>query len=69
MVVDIDELLYIRENTIQDLIDKMIKKLLEDGSDTLIAAIKESRGIWLSEGDNNIALVPFMCNNFIFARL
>ena len=37
----------------EDLIDKMIKKLLEDGSDTLIAAIKESRGIWLSEGDNN----------------
>ena len=37
----------------EDLIDKMIKKLLEEGSDTLIAAIKESRGIWLSESNNN----------------
>ena len=35
----------------QDLIDNMIEKLLEDGSDTLIAAKKESRGIWLSENN------------------
>ena len=36
----------------------MIKKLLEEGSDTLIAAIKESRGIWLSESDNsNVDLI------------
>ena len=42
----------------EDLIDKMIKKLLEEGSDTLIAAIKESRGIWLSESDNtNVDLI------------
>ena len=35
----------------EDLIDKMIKRLLEEGSDTLIAAIKESRGIWLTNDD------------------
>jgi hypothetical protein len=29
----------------------MIKRLLEEGSDTLIAAIKESRGIWLTNDD------------------
>jgi len=35
----------------EDLIDKMIKRLLEEGSDTLIAAVKESRGIWLTNDD------------------
>ena len=34
----------------------MIEKLLEEGSDTLIAAKKESRGIWLSE-KNKINLI------------
>ena len=32
----------------KNLIDKMIQRLLEEGSDTLIAAIKESRGIWMT---------------------
>ena len=42
----------------EDLIDKMIKKLLEEGSDTLIAGIKESRGIWLTDNNNsNIDLI------------
>ena len=35
----------------EDLIDKMIKRLLEEGLDTLIAAVKESRGIWLTNDD------------------
>ena len=34
----------------------MIERLLEEGSDTLIAAKKESRGIWLSE-KNKINLI------------
>ena len=40
----------------EDLIDKMIKRLLEEGSDTLIAAIKESRGIWLAN-DQDVNLI------------
>ena len=40
----------------EDLIDKMILKLLEEGSDTLIAAIKESRGIWLTD-DEKVNLI------------
>ena len=32
-----------------EIVDTMVEKLLEEGSDTLIAAKKESRGIWLSE--------------------
>jgi rhamnosyltransferase len=39
-----------------DLIDKMILKLLEEGSDTLIAANKESRGIWLAN-KNEVNLI------------
>jgi len=39
-----------------DLIDKMIERLLEEGSDTLIAAVKESRGIWLTN-DNEVNLI------------
>jgi CMP-N-acetylneuraminic acid synthetase len=35
----------------EDLIDKMIKRFLEEGLDTLIASVKESRGIWLSDND------------------
>ena len=35
----------------EDIIDKMIRKLLEEGSDTLIAAVKESRGIWMADDD------------------
>ena len=42
----------------EDLIDKMINKLLTEGSDTLIAGIKESRGIWLAENNNsNVSLI------------
>jgi len=40
----------------EDLIDKMIKRLLEEGSDTLIAAVKESRGIWLAN-DQDVNLI------------
>ncbi len=39
-----------------EIVDTMIEKLLEEGSDTLIAAKKESRGIWLSE-KNKINLI------------
>mgnify|MGYP001197820191 CR=1 FL=1 len=39
-----------------EIVDTMIEKLLEEGSDTLIAAKKESRGIWLSE-KNSIELI------------
>lgn len=40
----------------KNIVDTMIEKLLEQGSDTLIAAKKESRGIWLSE-KNKISLI------------
>ena len=39
-----------------EIVDTMIEKLLQEGSDTLIAAKKESRGIWLSE-KNKISLI------------
>ena len=47
-----------------DLIDKMIQRLLEEGSDTLIAAIKESRGIWMTNKQGiNLINDPSMPRN------
>ena len=47
-----------------DLIDKMIQRLLEEGSDTLIAAIKESRGIWMTNKQEvNLINDPSMPRN------
>lgn len=41
------------------IVDTMIEKLLDEGSDTLIAAKKESRGIWLSDkNETNIINDP-----------
>ena len=58
----------------EDLVDKMILKLLEEGSDTLIAAIKESRGIWLTDDDkvnliNNPSMPRHLKKNHAYITL